>query len=101
LQGHQLTPFEPHLYSAQQKFEDAEPLFKRALAIRERQDIDAKLAELYFQRYGETGIGGDHHDVADTLDAYATFLCNTGRTAEAKKLTAHIQDPRGHPFQEH
>ena len=105
------------LYSAQQRYDEAEPLFRRALAIRERQDIeslsnlallyeatkDMKRAESDFQRailIGEKGLGGDHFEIADTMEAYATFLLNNGRVAESKKLKAHIQELRDHPRQE-
>ncbi|MDQ1472983.1 MAG: hypothetical protein QOJ99_4463 [Bryobacterales bacterium] len=97
------------LYSAQQKFDQAEPLFKRALSIRERQDVeslanlalvyqaknDAKNAELYFQRailIGEKSLGAEKMEIGETLEEYATFLRATGRMADAKKISARIQE---------
>jgi hypothetical protein len=58
---------------------------------------------MYFQRailIGEKGLGGDHYEVTETMEAYATFLRNAGRIAEAKKLTAHVQELRDHPHKE-
>ena len=106
------------VYSAQQRFDEAEPLFKHALGIREQSDIesltnlaliyqaknDAKSAELYFQRailIGEKGMGGDHSDqISVTLEDYQTFLTAVGRTAEAKKLAAHIKELSDHKVAE-
>ena len=101
------------LYSAQQRYDDAEPLFKRALGIRERQDIeslsnlalvyqaknDAKNADLYFQRailIGEKGLGGEHLEISETLEAYEVFLRATGRIAEDKKVASRVHDLKEH-----
>lgn len=97
------------LYSAQKRYADAEPLFKKALAIRETRDIDSlsnlallyeatndlKRSEEYFQRaivVGEKGLGGDHPEIADTLDEYAVMLHVAGRLADAKKMEAHSKE---------
>ena len=56
------------LYHAQGKYDQAEPLYKRALAIREK------------------ALRPDHPDVAAVLENYAALLKATNRPAEADKL---------------
>ncbi len=56
------------LYRDQGKYAEAEPLYRRSLAIR------------------ETALGSEHPDVATTLESYAVLLRETGRTAEADGL---------------
>ncbi len=57
-----------NLYHAQGKYAEAEPLYRRSLAIR------------------ETALGSEHPDVATTLESYAVLLREAGRTAEADGL---------------
>ena len=97
------------LYSAQKRYPEAEPFFKKALSIRETQDIeslsnmgllyeatnDMKRADEYFQRallVGEKGLGGDHPEVTGTLKEYATMLHAAGRSLDAKKVEAHEKE---------
>ena len=56
------------LYRNQGHYTEAEPLHKRALAIREQ------------------ALGPEHPDVATSLENYATLLRETGRSAEAAEL---------------
>jgi tetratricopeptide (TPR) repeat protein len=101
------------VYSAVQKYDDAEPLFKKALGIRESSDIeslsnlaliyqaknDPKKADLYFQRailIGEKGLGGEHEELTQTLETYETFLKNAGRLADAKKIEARVKELTEH-----
>ncbi len=56
------------LYRTQGKYEQAEPLYKRSLAIAEK------------------ALGPDHPDVATVLENYAQLLRATKRKAEARKL---------------
>jgi tetratricopeptide (TPR) repeat protein len=58
------------LYYNQGKYAEAEPLYKRALAISEK------------------ALGADHPAVADVLENYASLLRTTGRDSEAEKLEA-------------
>ncbi len=58
------------LYQAQGRYAEAEPLVKRALAIREKT------------------LGVEHPEVAQSLENYAALLRKTGRDAEAAKLEA-------------
>ncbi len=58
------------LYRAQGRYAKAEPLHKRALAIREK------------------ALGPEHPNVAQSLENYAAVLRKTGRTTEAVKLEA-------------
>ena len=55
-------------YYAQGKYAEAEPLFKRALAIWEK------------------ALGPEHPDLAQSLENYAQLLRKTNREAEAAKL---------------
>ena len=56
------------LYNAQGRYAEAEPLYKRALAIREK------------------ALGPAHPDVATSLENMAALYRNTGRENEAKEL---------------
>jgi tetratricopeptide (TPR) repeat protein len=56
------------LYSSQGKYADAEPLYKRALAIVEKV------------------FGGEHPDVAMVLENYAALLRKLNREREAVEL---------------
>ncbi len=70
------------LYQDQGKYTQAEPLYKRALARRE------KVLRL------------DHPDVATTLEIYAELLRMTNRDAEAANLEARAQAIRAKHAQE-
>ena len=61
-------PYLAELYRAQDKHAEAEPLYKRALAIREK------------------ALGPEHPDVAQSLESYAALLRNTQRTTEATMM---------------
>ncbi len=61
------------LYRAQGKYAEAEPLHKRALAIREK------------------ALGPEHPHVATSLMNYARLLRETGRSAEAAKMEARAK----------
>ena len=56
------------LYHAQGKYALAEPLYQRALAMREK------------------ALGPEHPDVAQSLENYAALLRKTYRDAEAARL---------------
>ena len=56
------------LYKAQGRYAEAEPLYQRALAIREK------------------ALGPEHPDVATSLENYADLLRKTGRVSEATKM---------------
>ena len=58
------------LYQAQGKYNEAEPLYKRALGIDEKT------------------LGPDHPDVAQSLENYADLLRKTGRNSEAERFEA-------------
>jgi hypothetical protein len=58
------------LYDTQKKYDAAEQLYKRALAIWEK------------------SLGSDHPHVASGLESYATLLRSTKRQNEAIKLEA-------------
>jgi tetratricopeptide (TPR) repeat protein len=64
------------VYYNQGKYAQAEPLYKRALAIREK------------------ALGPEHPDVAQSLESYATLLRNTKRVAEAEKFEARAREIR-------
>jgi tetratricopeptide (TPR) repeat protein len=100
------------LYAAQKRYSDAEPFFKKALAIRETQyheslsnlallydaTGDMKRSDDYFQRailVGEKGLGADHVEVLQTMDAYAAMLRKAGRIADAKKVEARLKELKG------
>ena len=61
------------LYRDQGKYAQAEPLYQRALAIREK------------------ALGPEHPDTATSLENYALLLRKTGRSAEAAKLEARAK----------
>jgi tetratricopeptide (TPR) repeat protein len=61
------------LYRAQGKYAEAEPLYQRSLAIREK------------------ALGPDHPDVAKGLESYAVLLRETGRSEEAQEMEARAQ----------
>ncbi len=61
------------LYRNQGKYGEAEPLYKRALAIREK------------------SLGPDHPDVARNLENYAELLLKTNRKTEAARLEARAK----------
>ena len=56
------------LYKIQGLFEEAEPLYKRSLAISEK------------------ALGPEHPNVAQSLENYAALLRETGRASKAEKL---------------
>src|SRR5436190_815497 len=58
----------PGLYKAQGRYPEAEPLYKRALAIREKT------------------LGPDHHDVSIALHKLADLYYQEGRYTEAEPL---------------
>ena len=64
------------VYSAQGKFVQAEPLYRRALAIR------------------ENILGTDHHLVADSLDALAEALSSNNQEIEALALRKRAEEIR-------
>ena len=106
------------IYHAQGKYAEAEPLYKRALAIREKalgpehpQTALSfnNLALLYFNQghYAEAeplykralairekALGPEHPNVATTLENYAALLRETGRGAEANKMEARAKEIR-------
>ena len=61
------------LYRAQGKYAEAEPLYKRSLAIREKT------------------LGPEHPDVAQGLENYAALLRKTNREAEAVGMEARAK----------
>ncbi len=61
------------LYKAQGRYAEAEPLYQRALAIREK------------------ALGPEHPDVAASLQNYAALLRKTGRVSEATKMEARAK----------
>ncbi len=103
------------LYRAQGRYAEAEPLYKRALAIFEKAlgpehpdvaiNLD-NLAGLYHAqgKYAEAEplvkralaifekvLGPEHPHVATGLENYAALLRNTGRSAEAAKMKARAK----------
>ncbi len=64
------------LYRAQGKYAEAEPFFRRVLAILEK------------------ALGPEHPDVATTLENYAVLLRKTNRDAEAAKMEARAKTIR-------
>ena len=60
-------------YEAQGKYAEAEPLYKRSLAIREK------------------ALGPEHPNVAKSLEIYAALLRETGRGNEAEEMGARAQ----------
>jgi hypothetical protein len=61
------------LYLIQHRYSEAEPLFRRTLAIREK------------------CLGPNHPDLPRTLNGYALLLRETKRKSEAKALSARAQ----------
>ncbi len=61
------------LYHAQGKHTEAEPLYRRVLAIWEK------------------ALGPEHPHVAQSLENFAALLRKTGRGAEAKRLKARAK----------
>ncbi len=70
------------LYQAQGKYAQAEPLYQRALAIREK------------------ALGPEHPKVATVLENYAALLHKLNRDAEADKMEARAQAIRAKHAQE-
>ncbi len=64
------------LYEDQGRYGDAEPLYKRALAI------------------SEETLGPEHPTVAQMLENYAALVRETGREAEAAKMEARAKKMR-------
>ncbi len=60
------------LYHAQGMYDEAEPLYKRSLAIRE-------------------ALGSEHSNLAQGLENYAALLRTTNREAHAAKLRARAR----------
>ncbi len=58
------------LYQDQGKYTEAEPLYERSLAIREK------------------ALGPEHPDVAASLENYAALLRRTARADEAERMEA-------------
>jgi len=103
------------LYRLQGKYAEAEPLNKRALAIRKRTLGPAhpdvanslnNLAALYHQqgKYNEAeplykrslaivekALGPEHPHVATSLENYAMLLRKTNREAEVARMEAHAE----------
>ena len=106
------------LYRAQVKYAEAEPLYRRSLAIGEKvlgpdhPDVATSLnnlAELYdaqgkyteaeplYRRslaIGEKALGPDHPDVATVLENYAALLRKMQHTTEAEKMEARAKSIR-------
>ena len=70
------------LYYAQGKYTEAEPLYQRSLAIREK------------------ALGAEHPAVATTLENYAALLRKTNREAEAATIEARAKAIRAKYAQE-
>ena len=64
------------LYNYEGKYSEAEPLYKRVVAIREK------------------NLGPEHPDVAQSLDAYAALLRQAGQKADAEKMEARARKIR-------
>ena len=103
------------VYRAQGKYAEAEPLHKRALAIREKAlghqhpavavslnnlgllyYVDGRYAEaepLYERALAilEKALGAEHPHVAQSLENYAALLRKTGRDAEAARMEARAE----------
>jgi tetratricopeptide (TPR) repeat protein len=106
------------LYQTQGKYAEAEPRYKRSLAIREKllgaehPDVAASLnnlAELYRTqgKYAEAEplykrslaikekvLGAEHPSVATTLENYADLLRKTSRQTEATQMEARAKEIR-------
>ena len=103
------------LYYAQGRYADAEPLYRRALAVRlmalgpDHPDVAQSLnnlavlyqvqrrfeeAETRFEwalAIREKALAPDHPDLAESLENYAAVLWETGRDAEAAKMDARAK----------
>ena len=101
------------------QYDQALPLYQRALAIREKvlgpehPDVAMSLnnlaalyrdtgqyakAEPLYQRslmFREKSLGPDHPDVAQSLENYAELLSKTGRAKDAAQLVARAQTIKG------
>ena len=112
------------LYKTQGKYAQAEPLYQRSLAIREKvlgsehPDVGLSLnnlAELYRTqgKYAEAeplyqraltiltkSVGPDHPNVATTLENFAELLRKMDQEAEAEKMEARAQAIRAKHTQE-
>ncbi len=64
------------LYHAQGKDAEAEPLYQRSLAIREK------------------ALGPEHPDVATSLENYAAILRQTARADQAERMEARAKAMR-------
>jgi tetratricopeptide (TPR) repeat protein len=62
-----------NLYYAQGKYAEAEPLYQRALGIREK------------------ALGPEHPNVATVLENYAVLLRQTGRESHATEMEARAK----------
>ncbi len=62
------------VYQAQGRYAEAEPLYKRSLAIWEK------------------ALGPEHPHVATALESYAALLRKTGRGDEAAKMEARAKE---------
>ncbi len=61
------------LYQAQGRYAEAEPLYRRSLAIDEK------------------ALGPEHPNLATSLENYAALLRETGHTAKADKMEARAK----------
>ncbi len=64
------------IYRAQGKYAEAEPLYQRSLAIREK------------------ALGPEHPDVATSLENYAAILRQTARADQAERMEARAKAMR-------
>jgi Tetratricopeptide repeat len=97
------------LYATEGRLTKAEPLYLRSLAIREEQIIGsldtlallyettnaASRAELFYKRamlLGETGLGGGHPEISNTMQNYAAMLRALKRPAEASRVEARAKE---------
>ncbi len=96
------------LYKSQGRYAEAEPLYKRALSIREKAlglehpDVAQSLntrgrhaeddpLHKCSLAIGEKALGPKHPDVATSLENYASLLRQTGRSAEAQEMEARAK----------
>ena len=70
------------LYGDQSKYHLAEPLYERALAIKEK------------------AFGAQHPNVATSLENYAALLRETGREAEVEKMQTRAKTIRAEHAQD-
>ena len=76
LHGHPSRP-SAGLYKTQGHYAEAEPLYQRSLAIREK------------------AFGPEHPHVATSLANYAALLRQTARADEVQRMAAHAKAIRG------